>query len=279
MPRLFLIRLFPIAALGLLLAACATQPSRPDPAASQSPGIATAPASGTARYPAANAGQLVVVTASGWNSTEGGLQRFERDGMAWRQVGAPEPVSLGRNGLAWGHGRHAMPQGDGPIKREGDGRSPAGVFDLPGAFGYGPTGHSLMPYEAMDASDWCIDVDASPFYNRIIDARQEGEAAVAGSSEPMRLDLHNDGDVRYALGLKVAHNPANVPGQGSCIFMHLWRTPGEATAGCTAMSDSTMLTLLSWLDPQRHPVLVLLPEAEYARLRGAWNLPALQVTR
>ena len=278
MPRLFLHTLFPVAALGLLLTACTAQPPRPA-AAAGSPEAAAAPASAVGRYPVANAGQLVVVTASGWDATEGELQRFERDDMSWHRIGAPEAVSLGRSGLAWGQGRHAMPQGDGPIKREGDGRSPAGVFDLPGAFGYGPTGHSLMPYEAMDASDWCMDVDTSPFYNRIIDARQEGEAAVAGSSEPMRLDLHNAGDDRYALGLKVAHNPANVPGQGSCIFMHLWRRPGETTAGCTAMSDSTMLTLLSWLDPQRHPVLVLLPEAEYARLRSAWNLPAVQVSR
>lgn len=277
MPRLPAFFLFTAAALGLFLTACVAQPPRSSAVPESS--AVDAPASGVARYPVANAGQLVVVTAPGWNSTEGELQRFEREGMGWHPVGQAEPVSLGRNGLAWGQGRHAMPQRNGPAKREGDGRSPAGVFDLPGAFGYGPTGHSLMPYEAMDASDWCIDVDTSPFYNRIIDARQEGETAVAGSSEPMRLDLHNQDDVRYALGLKVAHNPANVPGQGSCIFMHLWRAPGEATAGCTAMSDSTMLTLLSWLDPQRHPVLVLLPEAEYARLRGSWNLPALQASR
>lgn len=264
------------AALVLILAACAAPAPRSD--APATPAAAEA-AAGVARFPAANAGQLVLVTASGWNTSEGELQRFERDGMAWREVGAAEPVSLGRSGLAWGYGRHAMPQPEGPIKREGDGRSPAGVFDLPSAFGYGPTGHSLMPYEAMDASDWCMDVTDSPYYNRIVDARQVGEAAVRGSSEPMRLDLHHDGDIRYALGLTVAHNPDNVPGQGSCIFMHLWRTPGEATAGCTAMADSTLQGLLAWLDPQRHPVLVLLPEAEYSRLRGAWNLPAVEAAR
>ena len=268
--------LFSAATLALLLSACATPRTSPAPVAHESPAAAD---SGVARYPVASASQLVVVTAPGWDSTEGQMQRFERDGVAWRRVGSAEAIRLGRSGLDWGYGRHAMPQPAGPVKREGDGRSPAGVFDLPGAFGYGPTGHSLMPYEAMDASDWCMDVPDSPHYNRIVDARQVGESAVAGSSEPMRLDLHHDGDVRYALGLKVAHNPDNVPGRGSCIFLHLWRSPEETTAGCTSMADSSMLTLLSWLDPQRHPVLVLLPEAEYARLRGAWNLPALEPAR
>lgn len=264
--------------LSLLLTACASQPA--SRSAPTEPAITpeTTRDTGNSRHPLDGAGQLVVVTAPNWDASQAEMHLFERRGAGWQESGDGTAVSLGRNGIAWGLGLHPMPQ-PGPQKQEGDGRSPAGVFVLPGAFGYGPTGHSLMPYEAMDDTDWCIDVPTSPFYNQIIDARHQGEAAVAGSSEPMRLDLHNDGDVRYALGLKVGHNLYAVPGKGSCIFMHLWRTPGEATAGCTAMSDSAMLTLLAWLDPQRSPVLVLLPEAEYTRLRDAWHLPALQVLR
>ena len=39
------------------------------------------------------------------------------------------PVSVGRNGAAWGLGLHAA-QPQGPQKQEGDGRAPAGVFTL-----------------------------------------------------------------------------------------------------------------------------------------------------
>ena len=257
----------------LCLSACAGHTPVPDPAPPEQP---AAPLPLASSSPVANSDQLVVVTTRGWDSTQGELHRYERRGRHWQEMGQGTVVSVGRNGVAWGLGLHSMPQ-PGPQKQEGDGRSPAGVFNLPGAFGYGPTGHSLMPYQAMAETDWCIDVVDSPFYNRIINAREQGEAAIVGSSEPMRLDLHNAGDIRYALGLRVAHNPQAIAGKGSCIFLHLWREPGEATAGCTAMDDSTMQSLLAWLDPRRHPVLVLLPESEYNRLTNDWRLPALSV--
>lgn len=221
----------------------------------------------------AGARQMVLVTSAGWDATGGTLRRFERDaGSTWRQIGETTPVMLGRNGSAWGLGLHS-PQSDGPQKREGDGRAPAGAFSIGIAFGYGEGADTALRYTAMDVDDWCIDVDGSPLYNRIVDARDVGEAAVEGSTEPMRRDLHADGDVRYKLGFVVEHNPRAMAGGGSCIFAHLWRKPGETTAGCTAMAEPAMLELLSWLDPALEPVFVLLPEAEYHRLTAAWDLP------
>ncbi|WP_372016335.1 L,D-transpeptidase family protein [Pseudoxanthomonas sp. 10H] len=239
-------------------------------------GPSTGATRATRADPLHGARQLVLVTVAGWDAGQGRLRRYERagDGAAWRELAA-FPVSIGRHGSAWGTGLLApADQGEGPRKREGDGRSPAGVFALGPAFGYAEGVASGLPYQAMDAGDWCMDVPASPHYNRIVDAREVGQAAVKGSTEPMRLDLHRDGDPRYRLGFVVAHNPGNEPGGGSCIFAHLWRTPGEPTAGCTAMADADMEALLAWLDADLQPRFVLLPEDEYARLAGRWGWPA-----
>ena len=223
--------------------------------------------------PLAGAHQLVVVTTRDWNTTQARLQRFERDDDgAWRSAGEPVPVMLGRTGSAWGLGLHPS-QASGPQKREGDGRAPAGVFTIGTAFGYAAAGVGALPYAPMQASHYCIDAPASPLYNRIVDAQDVGAAAVAGSSERMRLDLHNDGDIRYRQGFVIEHNTAGVPDRGSCIFAHLLRRPDETTAGCTAMDDAAMDTLLRWLDPARAPRFVLLPDDEYARLQQAWQLP------
>lgn len=221
-----------------------------------------------------DARQLVLVTSAGWDATDGQLRRYERDGEhgEWRAIGTTTPVTLGRNGTAWGLGLHPA-QTDGPQKREGDGRAPAGAFTIGIAFGYGKTAETGLAYTAMDIDDWCVDVNDSPLYNRIVSTRQVGEAAVEGSTEPMRRDLHKDGDVRYKLGFVIDHNPGAIPGGGSCIFAHLWRQPGETTAGCTAMEEPAMLELLSWLDPASKPVFVLLPEREHRRLAASWNLP------
>ena len=219
-----------------------------------------------------DARQLVLVVTDGWDATTGTLQRFElRDGR-WQAASMPSPISVGRNGAAWGLGLHPAQSG-GPQKQEGDGRAPAGVFTLGEAFGYAGEAATAMPYRPMQATSYCIDVPDSPLYNRIIDTRTEGEAAAKGSTEPMRLDLHNNGDPRYREGLVIGHNPTATPRAGSCIFAHLWRTPGEPTAGCTAMAAETMDGMLAWLRPDARPVFVLLPRAEYERLAQDWRLP------
>jgi hypothetical protein len=41
------------------------------------------------------------------------------------------------------------------------------------------------------------------------------------------------------------------------------------------MSPGAIESLLGWLDAKSHPVLVQLPDAEYRRLQGAWQLPDL----
>ena len=219
-----------------------------------------------------DARQLVLVVTPAWDAAEGELRAYERDGDgAWQPVGDATHVTVGRSGAAWGLGLHRTHAG--PVKQEGDGRSPAGVFRLGDAFGYAPARETALHYLPMSASHYCIDVPASPRYNTIVDARDAGEAAVAGSTEPMRLDLHGNGDVRYRAGFVILHNAQQRPGAGSCIFAHLWRTQGEATSGCTAMDEAAMDRLYAWLDPLHMPVFVLLPRAEYAKLRRDWHLP------
>jgi L,D-peptidoglycan transpeptidase YkuD (ErfK/YbiS/YcfS/YnhG family) len=219
-----------------------------------------------------DARQLVLVVTPDADATAGRLRTFERaPGGAWREVGAATPVTVGREGLAWGLGLH--PPQPGLQKREGDGRAPAGAFAIGTAFGYAPRARTALPYLAATATHWCVDVSGSPLYNRIVDARVVGEAAVEGSSEPMRRDLHADGDPRYRLGFVIEHNAAGREGAGSCIFAHLWKAPGEPTAGCTAMAEPAMDRIAGWLDPAAHPVFVQLALADYARLRAPWGLP------
>ncbi|MCF7223138.1 hypothetical protein L3V18_15275 [Lysobacter sp. TLK-CK17T] len=233
-------------------------------------------ASAQAATPWGDARQAVVVTTPDWDTSAGRLRRFERRDGTWRQVGPAVPVQLGRNGSAWGLGLHPRPPaGDAPVKREGDGRSPAGIFAIGEAFGYASRAATDLPYLPMLESNYCIDVRGSPLYNRIVDAAQVGHDAVEGSTEPMRLDLHNDGDQRYKWGFVIAHNPDNRDGAGSCIFAHLWKDAGTPTAGCTAMPEPAMERLLDWLQPTRRPMFVLLPDSEYARLQAPWRLPAI----
>jgi L,D-peptidoglycan transpeptidase YkuD (ErfK/YbiS/YcfS/YnhG family) len=217
--------------------------------------------------------QMVLVVIPDWNTDHGTLRAYERQGDAWHPVAKAQAVTIGHAGAAWGLGLNDA-QADGPQKQEGDGRSAAGVYRIGETFGYASKTDTQMPYRALQVSDYCMDVSGSPYYNRIVDTREVGEQAVAGSSEPMRRDLHLNGDQLYKVGFVIEHNAQGRGGAGSCIFAHVWKSRTDATAGCTAMPEAAMRQLLAWLKPEDHPVFVLLPQNEYSRLQSVWHLPA-----
>jgi L,D-peptidoglycan transpeptidase YkuD (ErfK/YbiS/YcfS/YnhG family) len=228
--------------------------------------------------------QMIVVTTPNWNTVEGRLQRYERATTQekWRPVGEPISIVVGKNGLGWGIGVMATDHATDrlaadPVKREGDGKSPAGLFLLGTAFGYdsAPLRGLKMPYLNLTSSIECVDDPGSKYYNRIVDR------AIAtpdwNSSEHMR----NAGE-SYRWGIVVDHNRTVTgdmnppePGGGSCVFLHIWHSRDQGTAGCTAMPPTDLETLLTWLDPARKPLLVQLPEPTYERLINRWTLPKL----
>lgn len=271
-----------IALLVALAAACSSErPSSPSPSPSPSPppspaapsanGLQAGPPKGASTL-LADARQLVVGTVDGWDDVSAEVTRYERgpDG-GWRQLGEPWAAAIGAHGAAWGIGLHGQgaPAGqDGPVKIEGDGKSPAGAFSIGASYGYAdaPPAGARVAYQKT-GNDWlCIDDRASSHYNRVLDTA--GVAVDWSSHEDMRRT-----DDLYRWVLFVDHNPKAEPGAGSCIFLHLWRGPENGTAGCTAMAPAPMEALLAWLDPAAHPAFVLLPADRLAALRAPWGLP------
>ena len=232
------------------------------------------PPANTKRSGVANSLQMLVVTTKNWDDLHGTAQRYERSepNREWRLVGVPFAVVVGKTGLGWGRGIQSdITTVDGPIKREGDGKAPAGIFALTMSFGYSPTPlpGARMQYVALTPSVACVDDSQSSRYNQLFDI--QGVTKDWNSFEQMRRD-----DELYRWGVVVAHNmDPVVSGAGSCIFLHVWRDSDTGTVGCTAMLQSNIEALLRWLEPAKHPVLVQLPESQYAHYREAWSLPAL----
>lgn len=258
----------------LLLPACRTNQST---ATTTSRGMSPSPSVAQAS-PLAGSRQLVLVVAEGFNDNQARLRRFERSGEgAWRPVGDDVAVTLGKNGLGWGRGLTGTLSNDGPVKVEGDGRSPAGVFAFGTAFAYQPENTwqpTRMPMHKVTANTVCVESINSAWYNRIV---EENTVAARDWTSPDRM-LRPDG--LYRFGLMVEHNAPDIkPGAGSCIFFHLWRRPGAPTVGCTAMNEPAILAVLAWMDPGKKPLLVQLPRAELERLAPAWGAPELVAFR
>ena len=225
--------------------------------------------------PLASSTQILVVTTKDWDAVPGVMRRFTRVDVqsAWVEVGTPIPIVVGRNGLGWGRGLNPPPAMPGPIKKEGDRKSPAGIFRLSSTFGLAVPGQMKqvkMPYKQLTPGVECVDDAKSEHYNSIVD-RERTDQPDWNSSEKMR-----EVGEQYRLGVVVDHNAdLPEPGGGSCVFIHIWKTSQTGTTGCTAMAPENIEALLPWLDPAAHPVLVQLPESEYNHLQKNWLLPSL----
>ena len=200
--------------------------------------------------------QVLLATTSSMGEFRGNLQRFERVRTGnWKAIGKGIPIVFGKNGLGWGRGLHRDSTSFTVRKREGDYRSPAGIFSLGTAFGYAaaPPRKSRFPYRQATGNDYFVDHRDSPQYNQWVTFEGGAVAARArfGSVEKMKLESG-----LYELGVVVEHNMPPKPGAGSAIFLHVWRAPEKPTAGCTAMSREDMMALLSWLDPKKRPLLI-----------------------
>ncbi len=220
----------------------------------------------------ASSQQLVVGQAASWNSSYVELTFYERSGSgSWKKVGKSWKGRLGRNGLAWGRGIHPVP-GGATMKREGDGRAPAGVFHLGGAWGYDASIQRNPALNYIQVTPRCLwyEDSSSPFYNQYRRIPHNPK-----TSEEKKAQM-KQGDHAHSLKLFIAHNayPNTQPYAGSSIFFHIWRGGGsKSTAGCTTMSESSLRNLIARVDPGKKPLYVLLPKAEYKSLRSSWRLP------
>lgn len=182
--------------------------------------------------------QILLVRSIDILSVDVQVLALEKINDRWQSPFAPMEGVIGMNGFA--------PPGE---KREGDGRTPSGIFPLGTVFGYEPSFPTRMPYRQADADDlWVDDVHADD-YNRWV----KRGATRASSFERMRRD-----DDLYKYGIVVEYNTNPVIKDfGSAIFFHIWKGPGQPTEGCIALSENDLITVIRWLDPAARPLVVM----------------------
>ena len=213
-----------------------------------------------------NAQQALVVTTPAWDSVDGTLSRFEKVDGKWQAVGADWPIVVGKNGLGW-DGAGPQPSGAGPVKKEGDGRSPTGVFPITELFGFaGNMENAKLPYRQLTESIECVDDVKSTQYNKVVDRKQVATPDWNSSEKMSTVEV-------YEFGAVVGYNAKSKAGAGSCIFLHIWKGAGHGTAGCTAMDEVQLKEMLTWLDADKKPVLVQFPETIYNQLKSSLKLP------
>jgi len=220
------------------------------------------------KVPFAESLQSVVVTTEDWTGTTGDAQLYERKDLKsrWKAVGKEFEIVVGRTGLEWG--QDSAPEAATAFKKEGDGKSPAGMFPLTFAFGKAETTTSKLSYRRLEDQIVCVDDVNSHHYNKVVGTLQVGIFDWKSAEKMAEFTPE------YDLGVFVAYNSYPVvKGNGSCIFLHIWKDANTPTSGCTAMAREDMERVVAWLDPKKNPYLVQLPKADYKGYKKSWNLP------
>lgn len=161
---------------------------------------------------------------------------FERFGRGWDRV-FECPATIGKNGLILSDD-----------KREGDGKTPVGIFKLERAFGYAPRIETGLKYEPVSEVDIWIDDPDSPDYN----LRVKKPTHAKSFEELYRMDQ------LYEFAAVIEYNTKTVKkGAGSAIFLHVWGGKDSPTAGCVAVEREKLISILKWLDNGKLPQIII----------------------
>lgn len=189
----------------------------------------------------ASIGQAIVVHPVKKSSHQAQLSAWQRQGGAWHRQYFVSAV-IGKNGLA------AVGE-----KKEGDGKTPSGVYPLGPAFGYASRLNTGLVYHQATQNDFWVDDVLSIQYNEW----------VTGTPDAKSFEKMKRPDDLYRYGIVIRYNMQPViPGAGSAIFLHVWRRYDSSTSGCVAIDQRNLRKVLRWLDQEYQPVIIL--EQEHA---------------
>lgn len=152
------------------------------------------------------------------------VKACERHGSRWVSVLGTMYGHVGSAGVA--------PPG---AKREGDLRTPSGVYPLGFGFGVDPNPGLARTWRRVGPEDVWVDDPGSRLYNTWQELPANGRWDSAETLYTRRS---------YALAQLVEYNTARVPGRGSGIFLHV--DHASPTTGCVSVPRSQLVRVFRW---------------------------------
>ena len=161
-----------------------------------------------------------IITVNQTDDTKAVLKLWEKKNKEWH-VHYHTMAYIGKNGLG--------------KEKEGDAKTPAGVYHLMQGFGIKENPGTKLPYTQLHEYHYWGNDDETLYYNRMVDARDYAEKIKGEHLLTYGKAYH------YAIWIN--YNEECIKGEGSCIFLHCM---GEEayTQGCIAISEDAIIYIL-----------------------------------
>lgn len=175
---------------------------------------------------ARDANQLAIVSGTGGSNARFSFHEKDDSGT-WQEVLSCKAY-IGKKG--WGK------------TREGDAKTPVGVYTFTQAFGINPDPGSPMGYTQVDASHYWDGDSNSDRYNQLVSTRDYTDFDRKDSEHIIDYAL------AYKYCLNISWNFDGTPKKGSAIFLHCY-TKNKFTGGCVSLPEDIMRKVVTLVKP------------------------------
>gem|GEM_PF-822534 len=186
--------------------------------------------------------QVVIATTDKTSSRSATISYYHKKNGKWVRVYSRMSGVVGKNGLT-------------SNKKEGDGKTPKGVYSLTSSFGFEtkPAGVKL-PYTKTNQYSYWIDDASSSDYNKMVTYKGDPNKKWK-SFERLTHHLYS-----HAVVIDYNTNPI-VKGKGSAIFLHTRTSATKYTLGCVAIYKDSLVKIMKQLDPKLNPHIIISEES------------------
>lgn len=127
-------------------------------------------------------------------------------------------------------------------KKEGDGKTPIGEFELGlvmGTHSSQEISNKKIEYKQINNNMYWVDDSKSKYYNKLVD--------ISKTQKDWESSEHLiDYPVQYEYLIEIKTNPQNIPEKGSAIFLHCENN--NATQGCISINKDIMKQIIENID-------------------------------
>ena len=129
------------------------------------------------------------------------------------------------------------------LKKEGDGKTPIGTFELGIVFGTHDKHEIILDesfrYVKINSDLYWVDDIRSKYYNKLVNIK---DVKIDWNSAEHLIDYQ----IQYEYAIEIKTNPENIQGRGSAIFVHC--SNGAPTAGCISIQKDKLIELLNQIN-------------------------------